>query len=66
MTYEIIRNANLVKMPKQFTAKNWESAVTKVTRALQKNPDFLKYTREKKLNIFNIAGEMLAEFGKDY
>jgi hypothetical protein len=53
-------------MPEQFTAKNWDSAVTKVTRSLQNNPTFLKYAREKKLNISNIANEMLVELGKDY
>lgn len=66
MTYRITRNANLVEMPEQFTAKNWDSAVTKVTRSLQNNPIFLKYAREKKLNISNIANEMLVELGKDY
>jgi predicted secreted acid phosphatase len=53
-------------MPEQFTAKNWDSAVKKVTRSLQGNPTFLKYAREKKLNISNIANEMLVELGKDY
>jgi predicted secreted acid phosphatase len=66
MTYKITRNLNLVDMPEQFTAKNWDSAVTKVTRSLQGNPTFLKYAREKKLNISNIASEMLVELGKDY
>jgi len=66
MTYKITRNLNLVDMPEQFTAKNWDSAVTKVTRSLQNNPNFFKYAREKKLNISNIANEMLVELGKDY
>lgn len=66
MTYKITRNLNLVDMPEQFTAKNWDSAVTKATRSLQNNPTFLKYAREKKLNISNIANEMLVELGKDY
>lgn len=66
MTYKITRNLNLVDMPEQFTAKNWDSAVTKVTRSLQNNSTFLKYAREKKLNISNIANEMLVELGKDY
>jgi hypothetical protein len=66
MTYKITRNLNLVDMPEQFTAKNWDSAVTKVTRSLQNNSTFLKYAREKKLNISNIANEMIVELGKDY
>lgn len=65
MLYQIRRNGNLVKMPEQFTAKNWESAVNKVTLALYGNINFLKMARSKKLNIEAIASDMLIEIGKE-
>lgn len=66
MTYKITRNMHLVNMPEQFTAKNWESAVKKVTKALQDNVTLFKYAREKKLNLSAVASDMLVEIGKDY
>lgn len=66
MTYKITRNAHLVDMPEQFTAKNWDSAVKKVTTALQSNTTVFKYAREKKLNLSAVASDMLVEIGKDY
>lgn len=65
MLYQIRRNAHLVNMPKQFTAKNWEYAVTKLTIALCGNANFLKMAREKKLDIEAIASDMLVEIGKE-
>lgn len=66
MTYKITRNMHLVDMPEQFTAKNWDSAVTKVTRALQNNAEVFKYSKEKKINLSAVASDMLVEIGKDY
>lgn len=65
MLYQIRRNGNLVKMPEQFTAKNWESAVNKVAKALCGNINFLKMARSKNLNVEAIASDMLVEIGKE-
>lgn len=65
MLYQIRRNENLVNMPKQFTAKNWESAVIKLTTALYGNANLLKLARSKNLNLEAIARDMLVEIGKE-
>lgn len=65
MLYQIRRNENLVNMPKQFTAKNWECAVIKLTTALHGNANLLKLARSKNLNLEAIARDMLIEIGKE-
>lgn len=65
MMYKIRRNANLVKLPTEFTAKNWEYAVKKVQNALAENRDFLLYALGKKMSIKAVAEDMLVEIGKE-
>ena len=66
MTYRIIRNKNLTDLPEEFTARDWTSAVNKVTKSLQENVELMKHTKEHSLLLANIAWDMIVEIGKDY
>ena len=66
MTYKIVRNQNLVNLPEEFTARDWKSAVNKVTKSLQENVELLKHAKKHSLLLANIAWDMIVEVGKDY
>lgn len=66
MTYRIIRNKNLTDLPEEFTARDWTSAVNKVTKSLQENVELMKHAKEHSLLLANIAWDMIVEIGKDY
>lgn len=66
MTYRIIRNKNLTDLPEEFTARDWTSAVNKVTKSLQENTELRKHAKEHSLLLANIAWDMIVEIGKDY
>ena len=68
MTYEIRRNYNLTKkaIEPKFTAKNWDSAVTKVATALKSNKELTNWLTSKGKNVKDVASEMIVEIGKDY
>jgi hypothetical protein len=66
MLYRIIRNKNLTDLPEVFTARDWTSAVNKVTKSLQNNVELMKHAKEHSLLLANIAWDMIVEIGKDY
>lgn len=66
MTYRIIRNKNLTDLPEEFTARDWTSAVNKVTKSLQENVELMKHAKKHSLLLANIAWDMIVEIGKDY
>ena len=66
MTYKIVRNHNLVNLPEEFTARDWQSAMNKVIKSLQENTELMKYAKKHSILLNNIAWDMLVEVGKDY
>lgn len=66
MNYRITRNRNLVDLPEEFSAKNWDSALNKVMKGLQANSDVTRYAKKCNLSLEKIAWDMIVEIGKDY
>ena len=66
MTYQIRRNFELTKGIEQtFTAKNFSSAVNKVTDALKSNATLALWAFANKKNLSAIAEDMVVELGKE-